>query len=150
MTISSLPDQLRRDESERQYAYDDASGKTLVKGGTLQANLTIGVGRNLSAKGISQKERDFLLDNDIQDATVALEANWPWAMELDDARKGAMLNLVFNMGAHALSGFPKFLAAMQAADWQTAKAELLDSAAAHEEPERIQRLATQIEAGFWQ
>jgi GH24 family phage-related lysozyme (muramidase) len=150
MPITNLQDQLRRDESERQFAYDDANGKTLVKGTTLQANLTIGVGRNLSAKGISQKERDFLLDNDIADATVALEANWPWAMQLDDARKGAMLNLVFNMGSHALSGFVHFLAAMQAGDWATAKAELLSSAADHEEPERIARLALQIETGFWQ
>jgi lysozyme len=150
MPITCLEDQLRRDEDERQYAYDDATGKTLVKGSTLAANLTIGVGRNLSAKGISRKERDFLLDNDIQDATVALEANFPWAMALDDVRKGAMLNLVFNMGARALSGFVNFLTAMQVGDWAEAKAQLLDSAANHQEPERIGRLALQIESGFWQ
>jgi lysozyme len=150
MPITCLEDQLRRDEGEKQYAYDDANGQTLLKGTSLRANLTIGVGRNLSAKGISQKERDFLLANDIQDATVGLESNWPWAMQLDDARKGAMLNLVFNMGVHTLSGFPHFLAAMQAGDWLTAKAQLLDSAADHEEPERIARLATQIEIGEWQ
>jgi lysozyme len=148
--ISNLEDQLRRDESERQFAYDDANGKTIVKGTTLQANLTIGVGRNLSAKGVSQKERDFLLANDIQDATIALEANWPWALQLDDVRKGAMLNLVFNMGAHALAGFTHFLAAMQSGDWLTARAQLLMSAADHEEPERIGRLGLQIETGFWQ
>ncbi len=150
MSITCLEDQLRRDEDERQYAYDDATGKTLVKGTTLQANLTIGVGRNLSAKGVSQKERDFLLDNDIQDATVALEANFPWAMDLDEVRKGALLNLIFNMGVRGLSGFQQFLAAIQAKDWQTAKAELLDSAADHEEPQRISRLALQIENGEWQ
>jgi len=150
MPITNLEDQLRRDESERQYAYDDADGKTLVKGSTLQANLTIGVGRNLSAKGVSQKERDFLLANDIQDATVALESTFPWAMGLDDIRLGAMKNLAFNMGIHALSGFPKFLAAMRAGDWETAKTELLDSAADHEEPARIARLAAQILTGVWQ
>jgi lysozyme len=150
MPITNLKDQLRRDENERQFAYDDATGKTLSKGDTLKANLTIAVGRNLSAKGVSQKERDFLLDNDIADATIALEANFPWAMELDDVRKGAMLNLTFNMGIHKLSGFPKFLAAMKQGDWSTAKAELLDSAADHEEPARISRLALQLESGFWQ
>ena len=150
MAITCLADQLRRDEAERQFAYDDADGSTLIKGGTLKGNLTIAVGRNLSAKGLSQKERDFLLNNDMDDATMALEANWPWAMQLDDTRKGAMLNLVFNMGSHALSGFPKFLAAMQQGDWATAKAELLNSAADHEEPQRIERLALQVETGFWQ
>ena len=150
MPITCLEDQLRRDEDERQYAYDDANGKTLVKGTSLRANLTIGVGRNLSAKGISQKERDFLLANDIQDATVGMESNWPWAMQLDDARQGAFKNLIFNMGVRKLSGFTHFLAAMQAGDWPAAKAQLLDSAADHEEPERIARLATQIEIGEWQ
>ena len=129
--ITCIEDQLRRDEDERPFAYDDATRKPLLKGDTLKANLTIGVGRNLSAKGLSAKERDFLLANDVQDATVALEANFSWAMELDDATRGAMLNLLVNMGSHAVSGFPKFPAAMKAGDWQTAKAELLDSAADH-------------------
>jgi lysozyme len=150
MPITNLSDQLRRDEEERQFAYDDATGKTLLKGMTLKANLTAGVGRNLSAKGLSQKERDFLLANDIQDSTVALEGNFPWVMGLDEARKGALLNLTFNMGSHALSGWPKFMAAMKAGDWPTAKAELLDSAADHQEPQRISRLALQIDSGFWQ
>jgi lysozyme len=150
MPITCLSDQLRRDEDEKQFAYDDASGKPLCKGDKLLGNLTIGVGRNLSAKGLSAKERDFLLANDEQDAAIALEANFPWALDLDGVRKGAVLNLIFNMGSHALSGFPKFIAAMKAKDWATAKAELLDSAADHEEPLRIARLATQIESGFWQ
>jgi GH24 family phage-related lysozyme (muramidase) len=148
--ITCLEDQLRRDESERQFAYDDATGKTLVKGATLQGNLTVAVGRNLSAKGLSQKERDFLLANDKQDAIVALEANFPWAMDLDEVRRGALLNLIFNMGAKGVAGFPKMLAALQQKDWQTAKAELLDSAADHQEPARIERLALQLETGFWQ
>jgi lysozyme len=148
--ITCLEDQLRRDEAEKQFAYDDADGSTLLKGSTLKGNLSIGVGRNLSAKGISPKEQDFLLNNDIQDAMIALEANFGWALNLDTVRKGAVLNLLFNMGAHALLGFPKFIAAMQQSDWATAKAELLNSAADHEEPQRIQRLALQVETGFWQ
>ena len=36
--ITCLEDQLRRDESERQYAYDDANGKTLVRGTQLRGN----------------------------------------------------------------------------------------------------------------
>jgi lysozyme len=150
MPITCLSEQLRRDEEERQFAYDDATGKTLLKGDTLKANLTIAIGRNLSAKGLSAKERDFLLDNDIQDATIALEANFPWALELDDVRKGAMLNLIFNMGSHALLTFHEFIEAMKVKDWPRAKSALLDSAADHEEPLRIARLATQIESGFWQ
>ena len=151
MAITNIYDQLRRDEDDHGFAYDDATGKTLLIGQTLKGNLTIGVGHNLTAKPLSQKARDFILmQDDVPDALVALEANWPWAMALDDARKGAMLNLVFNMGSHRLSGFVNFLAAMKAGDWPTAKTELLNSAADHQEPLRIARLAVQIESGFWQ
>jgi lysozyme len=150
MPITCLEDQLRRDEEERQYAYDDATGKTLVKGDTLKANLTIGVGRNLSVKGLSQKERDFLLANDKAEATAALESSFPWTMELDEARKGALLNMTFNMGIRGLGKFQTFLAKLQAKDFPGAKAAMLDSLWAKQVGPRAQRLAIQIETGFWQ
>jgi len=50
-----------------------------------------------------------------------------------------MLNLVFNMGSHKLSGFVNFLPPMKDGNWAEAKAQLIDSAADHEEPERIAR-----------
>jgi lysozyme len=150
MPITCLEDQLRRDEQERQFAYDDATSLTLGRGATLKGNLSIGVGRNLSAKGLSQKERDFLLDNDIQDATVALEANFSWAMDLDEARKGVLLNMTFNMGVKGLSGFHDFLAKLQAKDFEGAAAAMLDSLWARQVGARAQRLAIQIQSGFWQ
>jgi len=148
--ITCLSDQLRRDEDERQFAYDDATGKTLLKGDVLSGNLTVGVGHNLSALGLSQKVRDFILADDIASVSMAMEANWPWAMDLDLVRQGAFKNLIFNIGVRKLSGFVNFLAALKAEDWPDAKAQLLDSAADHEEPERIARLALQLETGFWQ
>ena len=150
MPITCLEDQLRRDEEECQFAYDDATGKTLTKDVALQGNLTIAVGRNLSAKGLSKKERDFLLANDVQEATVALEANFPWAMELDDARKGALLNMTFNMGVRGLAEFKDFLAKMQAKDFRAAAGAMLDSLWAKQVGPRATRLSMQIESGFWQ
>jgi lysozyme len=150
MAITCLEDQLRRDESERQFAYDDSNGRTLARGARLVGNLTIGVGRNLSAKGLSEKERAFLLANDISDATAEFDEHFPWTQGLDAVRRGALLNLVFNLGAAGLAGFPKMLAALQARDWATAATELKNSAADHQEPARIERLAMQIETGFWQ
>ncbi len=150
MSITCLEDQLRRDESERQFAYDDATGGTLLKGATLKGNLTIGVGRNLSAKGLSKKERDFLLDNDISEATAALEANFPWIAELDDVRKGALVNMTFNEGVAHLAGFHVALGKMQAKDYAGAAAAFLDSLWAKQVGPRASRLCLQIESGFWQ
>jgi lysozyme len=148
--ISSLEDQLRRDEANRQFAYDDDTGGTLLRGGTLKGNLTIGVGRNLSAKGLSQKERDFLLANDIQDATAALEMNFPWTAGLDPVRKGALLNMIFNEGPAHLASFHDAMSKMQAGDYKAAAAAFLDSLWAKQVGPRATRLSIQIESGFWQ
>ena len=150
MPITSLEDQLRRDEDNCQYAYDDDTGGTLLRGQTLKGNLTIGIGRNLSAKGLSQKERDFLLANDISDATVALEANFPWAMELDEVRKGALLNMIFNEGPAHLAKFQIAMQKMEAKDYPGAAAAFLDSLWAKQVGARATRLCIQLETGFWQ
>ena len=150
MPITCLEDQLRRDEADRQFAYDDADGATLLKGATLKGNLTIGVGRNLTAKGISEVERKFLLDNDIAEATAALEAAFPWVADLDDVRRGALLNMTFNEGIAHLAGFHIAMAKMQVKDFPGAAAAFLDSLWAKQVGPRASRLCVQIESGFWQ
>ena len=148
--ISNLADQLRRDESERQFAYDDANGTTLSKGMTLLGNLTIGIGRNLSAKGISQKERDFLLANDMEEATLALEANFPWTMQLDAVRQGVLLNMIFNEGLSHLATFRDTLAKVQSGDYEGASVAMLDSLWAKQVGPRARRLSIQMKVGTWQ
>jgi lysozyme len=135
----NLVDQLHRDEGLRLQLYTDSVGK-----------ITIGVGRNLSDVGISLEESDVLLANDIQKATVALEANFPWTMGLDDARKGALLNMTFNMGIDGLKEFRDFLAKMQAGNFSAAAGAMLDSLWARQVGKRAQRLSVQIQTGVWQ
>lgn len=132
-------DQLRRDEGLILHPYRDSVGK-----------ITIGIGRNLDDVGISEKEADFLLANDVNSATVALEANFPWTMGLDDARKGALVNMTFNMGIRGLSEFRDFLAKMQAGDFRAAAGAMLDSLWARQVGPRATRLSIQIESGAWQ
>lgn len=131
--------QLRRDEGLRLKPYRDSVGK-----------ITIGIGRNLDDAGISEQEADFLLANDVKAATVSLEANFPWACGLDDARKGALINMAFNMGIRGLSQFHDFLAKMQAGDFRAAAGAMLDSLWAKQVGPRATRLSIQIESGFWQ
>lgn len=131
--------QLRRDEGLKLHPYRDQVGK-----------VTIGIGRNLDDVGISEQEADFLLANDVKSATVALEANFPWTMGLDDARKGALINMAFNMGIKGLSEFRDFLAKMQAGNYSAAAGAMLDSLWARQVGPRATRLSIQIESGFWQ
>lgn len=103
---------LIRHEGMRLKPYVDTVGKT-----------TIGVGRNLTDIGISQSEALGLLDNDIAKAQDECD-KYPWFSGLSDARKAAMLSLVFNLGPTRLAGFVKFLKAMAASDWAAAAEEL--------------------------
>lgn len=134
-----LEEQLARDEALRLKPYKDSVGK-----------LTIGVGRNLDDVGISRDEAMFLLANDIKNAAAHLEQELPWTGGLDEVRRGALINMTFNMGIGSLVQFHNFLAALQGGDFKRASQEMLDSLWAKQVGPRAQRLSTQIETGEWQ
>lgn len=135
----TIDEQLARDEGLRLFPYTDTVGK-----------LTIGYGRNLTDDGISKTEALFLLGRDIMRVSQQVEETWPWTQTLDDARKGALINVAFNLGIHGLSEFRNFLGLMQQAKWEEAAAELLNSLAARQLPTRYARLALQVRTGLWQ
>ena len=137
--ITNLKDQLLRDEELRLKPYTDSVGK-----------LTIGVGRNLTDKGISFQEAQLLLVNDIGAALSELQSALPWTATLDDVRKGAMLNMTFNLGIGGLLEFHDFLARMQRGDFSGAAGAMLDSLWARQVGARATRLSIQIQTGVWQ
>jgi lysozyme len=130
--------QLERDEGIRTHPYTDTTG-----------NLTIGVGRNLSVKGLTPEEIEFLLLKDVHEVTIELEARLPWFQALDAARQGVIVNMAFNMGFSGLETFPKFLAAVAQGDWETAASEMLNSEWAKQVGVRANRLAVQMKSGVW-
>lgn len=132
----TLREQLIRDEGCKLKVYRDSVGK-----------LTIGVGRNLEDKGISQQEADAMLDNDIRDFTADVLVALPWSLALDPVRLEALVNIAFNVGSHGLMGFRQMLLAMRGGDWYAAAAHLMDSKAARQNPERYERLAEQFRLG---
>lgn len=141
MSITSLQEQLLRDEREVLHAYTDSRGY-----------LTIGVGRLIDARGggISHAEAMYLLDNDIRTHTQELVSALPWVADLDPARLGVLCNMAFNMGVPRLLGFKHALKAIQAGNWSEAAKEMLDSAWARQVGGRAERLAEQMRTGEWQ
>ena len=137
--ITNLKDQLLRDEELRLKPYTDSVGK-----------LTIGVGRNLTDKGISLQEAQLMRDNDIADATADLQTALPWTATLDDVRLGAMRNMTFNLGIGGLLEFHDFLGKMQRGDFPGAAGAMLDSLWARQVGARATRLSMQIQEGTWQ
>src|SRR4051812_3216559 len=110
----TLTDQLIRDEGLRLHPYRDTVGK-----------LTLGIGRNLDDIGITRDEAIFLLLNDIATAKEQLFRELPWTVDLDAARRDALINMTFNLGIGHLLAFKNFLAALRAADYTVASQEML-------------------------
>ena len=111
--------------------------------------LTIGVGRNLEDRGLSDDEITYLLKNDIKTEIDALTRNLPFFKSLNEARQDAFINLSFNMGIKRLLGFKKTLALAEQGKWSECADELLDSKWARSDvaPWRSLEISEQIRTG---
>lgn len=138
---AELTKQLRRDEGEVLHVYNDSLGYA-----------TIGVGRLIDKRkggGITPEESAYLLSNDIDKREAELLRRAPWMAHLDDARKGALLAMAFQMGVDGLLGFKNTLAMVRAGDYTGAAAGMLESTWAKQTPERAKRISVQMRTGKW-
>lgn len=114
--LKKLKNRIKGHEGLRLFPYLDTKGKW-----------TIGYGRNLSQKGITEAESEMLLQRDIDDATADLYRMLPFVKLIDDARKAVFIELSFNMGIGGLLSFRKMIEAAKKNDWELASKELLSS-----------------------
>lgn len=136
MNLTKLVDELERDEGLRLKPYRDTVGV-----------LTIGIGRNLDAKGITRGEAYHMLHNDIENAVADVDRRLPWWRELDEQRQRVLVNMAFNLGITGLLGFHHFLAAAQAGDYSAAADAMLRSQWATQVGPRATRLAAMMRGG---
>lgn len=134
---ANIFEQLERDEGVKRTMYRDELG-----------NPTVGVGHLLTTP-LSYRAIRQILEDDVAVAYETLTTRLPWVTTLSDARRGALINLTFNMGIDGLLGFAKMLRAIQAGDCDTAATELLNSRYAKQVGDRAQRLATQLKTDVW-
>lgn len=115
--------------------------------------LTIGVGRNLDDVGISQDEAMLLLDNDLNACRNDLRGLFGGDLwdTMAVARRAALTNMRFNLGAAGFRNFVGMIAAVRAGKWSQASAEALGSKWAREDvqPSRSQRIARMLASGEW-
>ncbi len=115
--LNRIKAQLVRHEGLRLKPYRCTAGK-----------LTIGIGRNLDDRGISQKEAYAMLERDIQDCEQWLIEEIPEIYcKLDEVRQSVLLNMCFNLGISGLLGFKNTLAFIKARDWERAANNMLVS-----------------------
>jgi len=148
MGLTSLRQMLIVHEGSRQKAYDDATGKILRPGDTLTGHLTIGVGRNLNARGLTRSEVSLLLDNDIGRALRSAE-RYPYFESLSPARQAVCAAMVFNCGPAGWATFKKTHAALNRGDWGKASVELLDSKWSRQVGDRALHMAELLRTGEW-
>ena len=108
---------LTRHEGRRAFPYTDTAGR-----------LTIGVGRNLTDRGLADDEIDHLLANDIALAKSICEDLFGTAFTAAcPARRHALISMAFNLGGPRLAGFTRLRDAVRRGDWDAAAGEALDS-----------------------
>ena len=88
---------------------------------------TIGVGRNLTDKGISKDEAMALLSSDIADAIDDIYHLFSCYDNLSEARQQVLISMAFNLGRTRLSTFTRFIGAVHRSDWEDAADEMMDS-----------------------
>jgi lysozyme len=109
--------------------------------------LTIGVGRNLDDKGISERVAMIMLNEDIEDAISDLTRNLPYFGDLPECVKEALVNMVFNMGISRFLQFKKTLAYIKEGKYKKAGNECLDSRWATQVGYRALEVAALIKLG---
>lgn len=142
MNMSRVINNLVRHEGkvikrERHRLYRDSVGK-----------LTVGYGRNIDDRGISEVEAKYLLHNDVQDTINDLRREFWWFDELDDVRQEVVINMAFNMGIVTFSEFRNTIAYIGEGKFEQASRNMLASKWARQVGYRAQELAREMASGI--
>ena len=129
---------------------------------------TIGIGRNLEDRGISEEELNeldipdidhvykygiteadamALAENDVQIVENELLAAHPCVDRLDAVRQLVLVDMAFNMGVPRLCKFKRMWVAVHEKDFPTAAKEMLDSRWANQVKSRSVKLANMMHTG---
>jgi len=131
-----LEAQLHLHEGSRRFPYRDTVGK-----------LTIGVGRNLDDRGLSDDEISYLLQNDIRLVQEDLDRSLPWWRQMDEVRQRVLADMCFNLGISRLLLFRNTLKAMKEGDYELAASGMRNSLWFKQVGGRAIRLVKMMETG---
>ena len=134
--LTKLAAELTRDEKLCLKPYLDSVGKT-----------TIGIGRNLTDRGISEDEATYLLANDIAEVLQELDRQLGWWRTMNEPRQRVLANMCFNMGIGTLMTFKNTLFNMREGNYTLAASGMRDSRWYTQVGVRAERLAVMMETG---
>lgn len=128
--MEDIKDQLIRYEGLRLHVYKCPAGFQ-----------TIGVGRNLEGKGITEEEAMILLHNDISEVKSGLKDKYNWFDDLDEKRQSVIINMAFNLGMSGFGKFKKMISAIESFDWNEASVQMTNSRWATQVGKRAEELS---------
>ena len=128
-----LTDQLIKHEGLRLKPYHCPAGK-----------LTIGVGRNLEDKGITEEEAVMLLENDIQECLKDLRTIFQAFDLLPESVRQVLVDMRFNLGSKGFRAFKKMINAVKNLDFNQAALEMKDSRWYSQVGQRAETLMTMM------
>ena len=134
----SLKERIKRHEGKRYKPYEDSVGV-----------LTVGYGRNLRDVPFSENEIELMFENDFRNAQNGAESFIAY-QQMNELRRGVLIEMVFQMGVAGVNKFRKFLAASYDRDWTRAADEMLNSKWAKQTPERAKELAKLFMRGTYE
>jgi len=134
MDFVAVRQMLIKDEGLRLKPYRCTAGK-----------LSIGVGRNIEDKGISEKEAVFLLGNDISECVDDLSSLFDDFLQLPENIQHVLINMRFQLGPKGFRGFRMMIKAVKAADWPEMIRQMKDSSWYVQTPNRANRLIRLVE-----
>lgn len=123
-------------EDKRNFPYVDTTG-----------NITIGVGYNLSQRGISDTWIYQQLQDDMDFFIKKLQEEFQWFNNLDEVRQIVLVNMCFNLGFKNFLGFKRMLTAIENKDYKKASKAMLSSEWANQVGDRAKELAKMMENG---
>jgi lysozyme len=136
--MTSLEDQLIDHEGLELKPYQCTADK-----------LTIGVGRNIEDRGITEDEARYLLKNDIKIVEDELLEKKPVVAGLDAVRQRVLVDMGFNLGIPTLLKFQNMWTAIEEEDFERAADEAMDSRWAKQVGRRAERLCQAMQTGEW-
>lgn len=134
MDLDKLKKMLTIHEGYKLKLYVDTVGKA-----------TIGVGHNLTDKGLTARQVDNILNDDVSEVLTFLNGQ-SWFTALDDVRARAIADMTFNLMRKVLD-FKTMIAALEHQAWDEAADALLNSQFARQVGQRVLDLSLMLRTG---
>lgn len=145
MNIDNLREQLKIDEGVKYEIYLDHLGYPTFGIGHLITEADEEHGKPVGTP-ITEQRVNAVFDSDVETYVSEAKKVFPNLTELPGEAQEVIVNMTFNMGAPRLSKFKKFIAGVNAGDWNTAAVEMMDSRWAKQVGNRAIRLRDRIKA----